>query len=97
MWGTCQGVLSVPRRPHLVDGIRRLQRTAIELKVWRDGRQDPLEQGLTQLDGYLERLSLDEGVLVLFDRRSDAVPLTERTRFEDNRTPSGRAVTVLRA
>ena len=79
------------------DGTRRLQRAAIELKVWRDGRPDPVTQGLAQLDGYLERLGLDDGVLVLFDRRAEAAPIAQRTRFEAATTPSGRAVTLLRA
>ena len=79
------------------DGVRQVQRMALELKVWRDGRPDPLARGLEQLDGYLQRLSMDEGVLVLFDRRSDAAPIPERTRFERAETRTGRAVTVLRA
>jgi hypothetical protein len=52
---------------------------------------------LTQLDGYLHRLGLDRGVLVLFDRRDPAVPPVERTRFEHATSPSGRPVLVLRA
>ena len=79
------------------DGTGGLQRAAIELKVWRDGRTDPVEQGRTQLDAYLERLGLDDGVLVLFNRRADAEPIAARTRFEATATPGGRAVTVLRA
>ena len=79
------------------DGARQVQRMALELKVWRDGRPDPLDKGLEQLDGYLQRLSLDEGVLVLFDRRSDAAPIPDRTRFDVAETATGRAVTVLRA
>ena len=82
---------------HGPDGARQVQRLALELKVWRDGRPDPLDKGLEQLDGYLQRLSLDEGVLVLFDRRSDAAPIPARTRFEAAETATGRAVTVLRA
>ena len=78
------------------DGIRQVQRMALELKVWRDGRPDPLARGLEQLDGYLQRLSLDEGVLVLFDRRTDAAPIPDRTRFETAETPTARATTVLR-
>ena len=31
---------------------------AMELKVWRDGRPDPLKEGLPQLDKYLSGLSL---------------------------------------
>lgn len=78
-------------------GKRQIQREAIELKVWRDGRKDPLAEGLAQLDAYLERLALDAGVLVLFDRRADAPPIEARTRREEAVTPRGRAVRVLRA
>jgi hypothetical protein len=79
------------------DGKRACQREAVELKVWRDREPDPLAEGLAQLDGYLERLGLDTGVLVVFDRRPSAAPIPERTTFEEARTPSGRAATVLRA
>ena len=79
------------------DGKRRWQREAIELKVWRPGRADPLPEGLHQLDGYLDRLGLDHGTLVVFDRRADAPPIIERTRFTQERSPAGRTVTVLRA
>jgi hypothetical protein len=78
-------------------GTQQTQREAIELKVWRDKRKDPLAEGLKQLDEYLARVGLDAGVLVLFDRRSDAPPLEERVREERAVTPSGRAVRVLRA
>ncbi|HEX3551946.1 MAG TPA: ATP-binding protein [Thermoanaerobaculia bacterium] len=55
-----------------------LQRWAVELKVWRDGRPDPLPEGLEQLTGYLARLGLAEGTLILFDGRSQAPPLGDR-------------------
>jgi hypothetical protein len=79
------------------DGEHRWQREAIELKVWRPGRPDPLRDGLVQLDGYLARLGLDAGTLVLFDRRPEAAPIEERTAFSTVTSPAGRAVTVLRA
>jgi hypothetical protein len=81
------------------EGRRAIQRFAIELKVWRDRdkKGDPLARGLGQLDDYLARLGLDDGVLVIFDCRSGAEPIDVRTRFETAQTPSGRAVTVLRA
>jgi hypothetical protein len=60
-------------------------------------RADPLSDGLAQLDGYLDRLSLSTGVLVVFDRRPEAPPWKERGGFEQTTTPSGRQVTVLRA
>ena len=78
-------------------GKQQMQREAIELKVWRDGRKDPLPEGLRQLDEYLERTGLPDGVLVLFDRRKDAVPLEERVHEESAVTPTGRPVRVLRA
>ncbi len=81
------------------DGKRTVQRFAFELKVWRDRdkRRDPVAQGLTQLDDYLASLDLDEGTLVVFDARSTAPPIEDRTRFEELATPSGRKVTLLRA
>ena len=80
-------------------GERAVQRTALELKVWRDRdkKGDPTPQGLVQLDDYLGRLGLSEGVLVVFDGRSNAPPIEDRTRFEDTITASGRRVTLLRA
>jgi hypothetical protein len=70
---------------------------ALELKVWRDGEKEPLEEGLAQLDGYLAGLGLDSGWLVIFDRRSGQPPIAERTRASTATTPAGRRVTVLRA
>ncbi|WP_437751328.1 ATP-binding protein [Sorangium sp. So ce1389] len=70
---------------------------AMELKVWRDGRLDPLVEGLTQLDGYLAGLGLARGWLVIFDRRSGQPPIPERTRRESALSPGGREVAVIRA
>lgn len=55
-----------------------IERWALELKVWRDSRPDPLAEGLEQLSAYLDRLGLDEGTLILFDGRSQAPTLPER-------------------
>jgi hypothetical protein len=86
------------RWPYTDSGGKRVwQREAVELKVWRDGKPDPVGQGLTQLDGYLDRLRLDRGTLVVFDRRRSAPPPPERTAFTEDVTPSGRPVTLLRA
>ncbi|AGP39968.1 hypothetical protein SCE1572_39030 [Sorangium cellulosum So0157-2] len=79
------------------DGSRAVQRAALELKVWREGEKDPTPKGLEQLDGYLARLGLDEGVLVLFDRRAAAGDVEARTRLDEARTPVGRRITLLRA
>ncbi len=86
------------RWPYLEpDGKRALQREALELKVWRTGEKDPLKKGLSQLDGYLSQLGLAQGVLVIFDRRAEALEAESRTWFEEAVTPSGRKVTLLRA
>jgi hypothetical protein len=85
------------RWPYKEGGQRHWQCHALELKVWREGEKDPLPKGLAQLDAYLERLGLPEGVLVLFDRRKGVEEAEVRTRFEEARTPSGRKVTLLRA
>ncbi len=84
------------RWPYMDEAQRRWQLHAIELKVWREHQVDPLSEGLAQLDAYLERLGLEEGVLVLFDRRAQTRG-TSAGLFEQARTPSGRKVTVLRA
>jgi len=73
-----------------------VERWALELKVWRDGRPDPLPEGLEQLSAYLDRLGLAEGTLLLFDTRTQApAPLSERcSRSEVEHR--GRRITVLR-
>lgn len=72
-----------------------LQRWAIELKVWRDGRPDPAKEGLPQLAGYLARLGLDEGTLILFDGRTSTPPLPERCT-ESEIEHEGRRIRVVR-
>ncbi len=69
----------------------------IELKVWRDGRPDPLAQGLEQLDGYLSGLGLTTGWLVIFDRRTGQPDISERTSTEKATSLAGREITVIRA
>ncbi|MEU6730122.1 ATP-binding protein [Nonomuraea wenchangensis] len=78
------------------DGERLIQREAMELKVWRPGENDPTPDGLTQLDRYLDRLTLTSGILVIFDRRPQAPPWQQRGGFERATTPAGRQVTLLR-
>jgi hypothetical protein len=68
----------------------------MELKVWRDGKPDPLPQGLQQLDKYLSGLHLETGWLVIFDRRSGLVPLSDRTMTETAISPAGRLITIIR-
>ncbi|MGF1535168.1 MAG: ATP-binding protein [Elainellaceae cyanobacterium] len=69
---------------------------AMELKVWREGRPDPIQAGLAQLDRYLTGLGLEGGWLVIFDRRPGLAPLSERTTVEKTVTPSDRPVVVIR-
>jgi len=68
----------------------------MELKVWRDGKKDPLHEGLEQLDRYLSGLSLDTGWLVIFDRRSGLPPVSDRTTTENAISPAGRNIIVIR-
>jgi hypothetical protein len=74
------------------------QLVAIELKVWRDKQADPLQEGLAQLEGYLGRLGLTEGFLVIFDRRraTEEVPWDERPRWEKEELAEGKRIRVLR-
>ncbi|MCP4591682.1 MAG: ATP-binding protein, partial [bacterium] len=72
-----------------------VQRDAMELKVWRDRKGDPLEKGRGQLAGYLKKLGLDHGLLIIFNCRSDAPPFDERyerTQIEEQ----GLSIAVLR-
>lgn len=75
---------------------RRALAFAMELKVWRDGK-NPLEEGLRQLDGYLDGLGLSTGWLVIFDRRRTREPDEVRIRRERASSPAGREITVVRA
>jgi hypothetical protein len=69
----------------------------IEIKVWHPGRVDPLAEGLPQIDGYLVKLGLGSGWLVLFDRRPGLGPIAERVATFDAVTAGGRTVRVIRA
>lgn len=70
---------------------------AIEIKVWRPGAVDPLAQGIRQLDGYLAGLGLSSGWLVIFDRRPDVSPLSERIATSQAVSDGGRHIVVVRA
>jgi hypothetical protein len=73
----------------------REDRVAMELKVWKGGRKNPVPQGLRQLDKYLSGLGLSTGWLVVFDQRPGLAPIEERTRSEPVTTPAGHQVTLL--
>ena len=72
------------------------QRMAIEVKVWNDKQADPLTDGLEQIERYLNRLALEEGFLVIFDRRTNAPEWPVRMSAADVHTAQGKAVLVLR-
>lgn len=85
------------RKPYTdADGRPALQREAVELKVWRDRRADPIDEALDQMDDYLDRLGLDTGTIMIFDRRATAAPLTERGVFSNEVTAEGRSIRLLR-
>ena len=71
-------------------------RMAIEIKVWRDGRVNPEAQGLLQLEKYLDRLSLANGFLVIFDQRVKPAKWALRVRTSEAKTATGRLVWVMR-
>jgi hypothetical protein len=68
----------------------------LEIKVWREGAPDPLAEGLAQLDGYLAGLGLERGWLVIFDRRPGRPPLDARLAEEEQASPAGRRIRVIR-
>ena len=68
----------------------------MELKVWKQGKPDPLPKGLVQLDKYLSGLNLNTGWLIIFDRRPDLPPISDRTTTEIAQSPQGRNITVIR-
>lgn len=68
----------------------------MELKVWREGRPDPLQAGLEQLDRYLAGLDQNTGWLVIFDQRPGLPPIADRTTTEAAVTDGKRAIVVIR-
>jgi hypothetical protein len=80
-----------PNDPH------REQREVVEIKVWRPRKPDPLAEGLAQLDRYIDRLGLDTGTLLVFDRRPASPPIAERTALSQTTSPAGHQVALLRA
>lgn len=79
------------------DGRPIVQREALEIKTHRPGDTDPTQAGIRQLDGYLLRLGLPAGHLVIFDQRP-----AERKRVHTDlgtqiaTSPSGRTIAVVR-
>ncbi len=73
----------------------------VELKVWREGRSDPLEEGMEQIDRYLTALSKGRakvpGWLVIFDQRPGQPEVADRTKARGVTSAAGFDVTVIRA
>ncbi len=76
----------------------RGEKLGIEVKTWResDKAKDPTIEGLPQLDGYLARIGVGRGWLLLFDQRKKVAPLPERLKREHIATGSGRQVELVR-
>ena len=64
-------------------------RYPVEIKLWRGPKT--VDEGLAQLDGYLDTLGLNQGWLVIFDRRPD-VPWDEKISRRDVTTETGHAI-----
>jgi hypothetical protein len=71
-------------------------RMAVEIKVWRESRENPEKQGLIQIEQYLNRLDLPEGFLVIFDQRAKAAEWESRMKTSTAKTASGRMIAVMR-
>ena len=69
----------------------------IELKVWRDKKRDPQDEGIEQLESYLAGLGVDFGWLFVFDRRKNAPAIKERLSTQVITTSNQRSITVIRA
>jgi hypothetical protein len=69
---------------------------ALVVKVRRDRDADPVVEGLTQVDDSLSRHGIDDGWLVIFDRRKGLPPVSQRIRSTTQETPAGRQIIVVR-
>ncbi|WP_243407072.1 ATP-binding protein [Frankia canadensis] len=79
------------------DGRPAVQREALEIKTHRPGAVDPTQAGIRQLDGYLMRLGLPAGNLVIFDQRpAERKRVSAEAGTHVATSPTGRAITVVR-
>ncbi|MDC0742447.1 ATP-binding protein [Polyangium mundeleinium] len=70
---------------------------ALVVKVRRDRDPDPIPEGLAQVDEALARLGIEDGWLVVFDRRKGVSPVSQRLGAAKEKTPAGREVVLVRA
>jgi len=79
------------------EGKPAVQRQALEVKTHRPGDPDPTTAGINQLDGYLLRLGLPTGHLVIFDQRpAERKRVATELGSQAMTSPSGRTITVVR-
>jgi hypothetical protein len=79
------------------DGKATVQREALEVKTHRLGDADPTAAGIVQLDGYLLRLGLPAGHLVIFDQRpAERKRVGTELGVQTVTSTTGRTITVVR-
>jgi hypothetical protein len=69
---------------------------ALVVKVRRERDADPVVEGLAQVDASLARHGIEDGWLVIFDRRKGLAPVSQRIRSTMAETPAGRQIVVVR-
>lgn len=69
---------------------------ALVVKVRRDRDVDPVVEGLAQVDESLGRHGIQDGWLVIFDRRKGLPPVSQRIRTSTEESPGGRQIVVVR-
>lgn len=69
---------------------------ALVVKVRRERDADPMVEGLSQIDESLARHGIEDGWLVIFDRRQGLPPVSQRVRSSTSETPAGRQIVVVR-
>jgi hypothetical protein len=70
---------------------------AMVVKVRRDREPDPVVEGVTQVEDALDRLGIETGWLVVFDRRTGLPPVSQRLASSKETTAGGREIVVVRA
>ncbi|MFN3200552.1 MAG: AAA family ATPase [Bradymonadia bacterium] len=93
-YGLGRGSVDVYVRWPIHGDAHHVQQEVIEIKRWAS-RGNPLPDALTQIERYLQALSLDSGWMVIFDQRQAALADVPQTRFEVHETTSARRVEVL--
>jgi len=88
-YGIGRGRIDIHLRWPIEGNYKNMQEEAIEIKVWREAKKkSPLQEGLEQLEKYLDRLSLKRGTLLIFDERPSEEPVLEnQAKFEELQTP----------